>query len=132
VLAFAGVVHLAVSPEHMAESALIGAAMLLAGVAQLLFAVLIARGATGRPITLGVPMLSIALVAAWVAAVTIGLPVEAHPHTATAVAGHGAAGHVEPVGVLGVATAMAELAAIALASLLVPAQPRRGESTETH
>jgi hypothetical protein len=130
-LAFAGVVHLAVSAEHMAESVLIGSAMLLAGVAQIVLAALIARGATGRLVTLGVPVLSIALVAAWVAAVTIGLPVEAHPHAAAAVAGHGATGHVEPVSVLGVTTAVAELAAIALASLLAPAQRRRVEAAAT-
>jgi hypothetical protein len=128
-LAFAGVVHLAVGPDHMAESALIGAAMMLAGVAQLLLAALVARGWSSRMVTLGVPVLSIALVLAWAVAVTIGLPVQAHPHDAAAVAGHGAVGHVEPVGMIGVATTLVELAAIALARLVAPSEGRGEESS---
>ncbi len=117
-VAFAGIVHLALGPEHLSESNAIGGAMIAAGVAQLGLAVLVSRGASSTAALLTLVVLNGAVAVAWLAAVTIGLPVESHPHTATAIAGHGSAGHVEPVSVLGLATLAAEVVAVAWAALL--------------
>ena len=117
-LGFAGLVHLVLGPEHLAQSALMGGAMTAAGVAQLLLSAATARSAFDRFVRAAVPVLSIALVAAWVIAVTIGLPVEPHAHAAGAIADHGPAGHVEPVSVIGSVTALAELGAAVLVGLM--------------
>ena len=61
--------------------------------------------------------LSVALAAAWILAVTVGLPVDAHPDDALAAAAtHGATGHVEAVTPAGIATLVAELGAVVLAA----------------
>lgn len=123
-LGFAGVVHLSLGPEHLAESTLIGGGMMAGGAAQLLLAAAVASRITPRLVTIGVGAVSIAFLAGWLIAVTVGLPVEGHAHPATTTMGpHGVGGHVESVSFVGAVTAVAELVAIGLVRLL----PRTGD-----
>ncbi|HEX5826093.1 MAG TPA: hypothetical protein VFY23_01115, partial [Candidatus Limnocylindrales bacterium] len=66
-LAFAGIVHLAMGPEHL-SSALVGGAMIAGGLAQLVLALLVARNRTARwPLVLAV-VLQASFVLAYLAA----------------------------------------------------------------
>lgn len=121
-LAIAGIVHLAVGPEHLAESVALGTAMIAAGVGQLVLAALVRRGgaaSTGSPawpLILAIA-LNVALVAAYVVAVTVGLPlVDVHGDIGTVGAtGHEGLAHVDALTPLGLATVVLEVAGVACA-----------------
>lgn len=112
----AGIVHLAVGPEHISESSLIGGAMLVGGLAQVALAFGVRNGVGSLPLAVIVITLNAGFVGGWLAALTVGLPVDSHPHVAMVgqMAAHGGAGHVEPVTPLGAVTAIMELTVLAL------------------
>jgi hypothetical protein len=128
-LVVAGLVHVAIAPEHLEESALIGAAMLAAGIAQLGLAALVQQSHS-RVALAGAAVLNCGLIGAYVAAVTIGLPAEPHPHGAASMAtGHGSGGHVEAVTPLGLTTTLIEAIATGVAGILVVASRAVGNSS---
>ncbi|HEX5828989.1 MAG TPA: hypothetical protein VFY23_15800, partial [Candidatus Limnocylindrales bacterium] len=94
---------------------------------QLGLALLVARNRTARwPLVLAV-VLQASFVLAYLAAVTVGLPVDAAPHAdEIAAAGHGALGHTETVTPLGVLTLGLELVGAAAGVGLIA--PRRSTS----
>jgi len=115
-LAIAGVVHLAIGPEHLAESLVLGSAMIAAGIAQLALAVLVLRRVTvAWPLVLTIA-LNAALVVAYLIAVTVGLPiVDGQPGAGmAAMAGQDAMAHVDAVTPLGIGTVGLEVAGAAL------------------
>jgi len=113
-LAAAGLVHLTVGPEHLSESVPIGTAMLAGSIAQLALAFGVRHGVTSAWLALAIVTLNIGFIIGWLAAVTIGLPVEAHAHSGTLgpTSMHGGLGHSEPVTPLAVVTAGLELAVV--------------------
>ncbi|MGH2705200.1 MAG: hypothetical protein ACRDJ4_08920 [Actinomycetota bacterium] len=74
----AAAIHLAVTPEHLAEGALVGSFFLIAGLVQALWAFLLLRGAPGRLLLAGAAG-NLALVALWSVSRTSGLPFGPHP-----------------------------------------------------
>ncbi|MBA2717700.1 MAG: hypothetical protein H0U52_00465 [Chloroflexi bacterium] len=72
-LAIAGVIHVALVPEHLRESIALGVGFLGAGLGQVGLAAIILRNPTGASLRLTL-MLSIFSLVALVAAVTVGLP----------------------------------------------------------
>ena len=98
--AFSAGTHIALAPEHLGESALLGLSFLVAAV----LLVALGLGAFTRPRSLRLPLLiallSAALIAAYIASRSVGLPI-LHPES-------------EPVDVVGVTTKAAELVALTL------------------
>ncbi len=113
-LAAAGLVHLTVGPEHLSESVPIGTAMLAGSIGQLALAFGVRHGVTSAWLALAIVTLNIGFIIGWLAAVTVGLPVEAHAHSGAIglTATHGELGHSEPVTPLAVVTAGLELAVV--------------------
>jgi hypothetical protein len=113
-LFIAGWIHLALTPEHLGESTVLGVGFLLSGVAQLVLAGLIAV----RPSVLAyyaVVGLSAALVVLYAIAVVKGLPLGGtHDHASGLVLGSG-----EPVDVEGAVSKFAELCSAGAAFVLV-------------
>jgi hypothetical protein len=72
-----GAIHAAVTPEHLAESAVLGAAFLMVAMFQVAWAVPAAGGATDGVLTFGA-FVNGAVVVAWVVSRTVGLPVGPH------------------------------------------------------
>jgi hypothetical protein len=128
-LIVAGLVHLAIAPEHLEESALIGGSMLAGAVAQLGLAFFVRNGVRSAPLAAIVLGLNAAFIGAWIVAVTVGLPVPPHPHAAMA-AGlmqvHGGLGHLEPVSLLGLVTAGLEVLVIASVASMRSTWAKRG------
>lgn len=114
VLFVAGWIHLALTPEHLAESTVLGLGFLLAGVGQLALAGLVLV----RPSHLAyyaVVALSVALVVLYAFAVLKGLPFgSGHDHGNGLVLGAG-----EPVDLEGAITKVAELLSVAAAFVLL-------------
>jgi hypothetical protein len=110
----AGWVHLALTPEHLGESTLLGAGFLVSGLAQLALAGLIAV----RPSDLAyyaVVGLSVALVVLYAIAVFKGLPFGGeHDHASGLILGSG-----EPVDLEGAVSKVAELFSLGAAFVLV-------------
>jgi hypothetical protein len=92
----AGVIHLAVTPEHFGESALYGWFFLAVFAGQVAFAVIAARGADPRLFALAAAG-QLAMTGLWLLTRTAGIPLGPE------------AGEVEAVGVLDVACVIAQL-----------------------
>ena len=109
----AGWIHLVLTPQHLAESTLLGVGFLAAGVAQLGLA-----GATllrpRRWVYYGIVVVNVALVLIYADAVLVGLPFGAAMHGSGLVVGSG-----EPLDLPGVISKAAELVSLALAFVLV-------------
>lgn len=133
--AAAGLIHLWVAPEHFHEAWLVGAFFVLAGVGQLAFAVLLARGLGTSGLLVGVAA-NTGLVCLYVLSRTVSLPF-LPPHDA----GHverlpvaGAAGNgvpvfpqssIEPVGILDMTCLLTELTLIVMLVAMLPSSARR-------
>lgn len=115
----AGVIHLLLTPEHLAEAPLLGAGFLAAGIAQLVLAAVIVLRPTALMVS-GAMVVNVALVALYVYAVLVGLPFGGghEEHDAGLVLGAG-----EPVSVAGFIDLVAEVAAVALAIRLTRRLP---------
>lgn len=110
-LVVAGLVHLTVGPEHLSQSMPIGIAMLAGAVAQLALAFGARHGVKSPRLAIAIVALNIGFIIGWLAAVTVGLPVEGHAHSGAIglTATHGELGHSEPVTPLAVVTVGLEL-----------------------
>ena len=103
----AGAVHLALTPEHVAGSVLLGVGFLGTGIAQLLLAAFVARTRSVAAVQLSVVVSAFAL-AALASAVTIGLP--GLPHGGSL----GPLGPVESLDDVGLLTGVLEAATLAV------------------
>ena len=118
-LFIAGAVHLLLAPEHVEGSAILGAGFAAAGLGQLALGAAILLTAA-RPAALAILLLNGVALAVYAAAVTVGLPVEAHAHdVGGVVAGHGLLGHVEPIDEAGTLVTVAQFVGIVGAWRLV-------------
>jgi hypothetical protein len=120
----AGVVHLLLVPEHLAENPLLGMGFLAAGVAQVVLAALVLARPAPTPLSLLV-ILDVAILAVYAYAVLVGLPFGS-AEGMEGMAGmdmhddHGLMlGAGEPVDVLGGLTFLLEVAGIGLVVALV-------------
>jgi hypothetical protein len=113
-----GIIHLGVGQDHLNTSMLIGTAMIVGGAAQVAVAVAVRSRPASRLVLSSALGLSAVLIASYALAVTLGLPVEPHPH-ATIVAGHPSGGHVEPVSSVGLVTVGIEMLAVGIAAALL-------------
>lgn len=109
-LIIAADIHLVLTPQHLQESPLLGAGFLAAGIAQLVLATYVIVRNDDRPIGFLIAV-TIALIAIYLYAVFIGLPLDSgHSSTATGLQ----LGSGEPVTFTGLANILAEIAAIPL------------------
>jgi hypothetical protein len=133
--AAAGLIHLWVAPEHFHEAWLVGTFFAVAGVGQLAFAVVLARGLGTSGLLVGVAA-NAGLVCLYVLSRTVTLPfLPAHDeghveHLPVAGAsGNGAPvfpeSTIEPVGILDMTCLLAELALIVMLVGLLPSRLRR-------
>jgi hypothetical protein len=109
----AGWIHLVLAPQHLAESTLLGAGFLGAGVAQLVLAATVVL----RPRTwiyYGVIVVNVALIFFYAVAVAVGLPFGGHDHGSGIILGSG-----EAIDLPGVISKGAELVSLVLAFWLV-------------
>jgi hypothetical protein len=109
----AGWIHLVLAPQHLAESALLGAGFLGAGLAQLILAATVLL----RPrawIYYGVIVVNVALIFFYGVAVAVGLPFGAHDHGSGIILGSG-----EAIDLPGVISKGAELVSLVLAFWLL-------------
>lgn len=103
----AGVIHFAVTPEHVAEALLFGLFMAVVGVAQVAAGVLIAVRPS-RALLLATLLGTVALFVIFAVAYTVGLPVGPH------------AGEREELGLMVTLSKLTELALVAvIAALLI-------------
>src|SRR5262245_36631982 len=103
----AGVIHVAMAPSHLGESAIEGAGFLAAAWVQLALGVVVLLRAPSRRLLLAVAATSVVLIAVWLVSRTAGLPFGAH------------AGHAESVSVVdGVCVGLAAVAALVAAAML--------------
>jgi hypothetical protein len=116
-LLIAATIHLILTPEHLGISTILGLGFLAAGLAQLVLAAA-ALGGRGVVAAMGmnaVVVVNIALIAIYVYAVLVGLPIEAgHADDAVGLA----LGAGEPVDVKGGVDFAAEVAAVVIAAVL--------------
>lgn len=121
----AGWMHLVLTPEHLAESTMLGLGFLVAGLAQVALSMgCLARRSENALSALVV--LDVALLAVWAYAVLVGLPIGdvGHDHVET---GGLVIGHGEPVDLAAAITKVAELTSLGTALLLM----RRGTEGST-
>lgn len=116
----AGWMHLVLTPEHLAESTVLGLSFLAAGLAQVALSLLCTARRSENALS-ALVVLDVALLAVWTYAVLVGLPVGdlGHDHVE---AGGLVLGHGEPVDLAAAITKVAELTSLGLALLLL----RRG------
>jgi hypothetical protein len=117
-LLVAAIIHLILTPEHLGVSTLLGTGFLLAGLAQFGLAGF-ALGAHDRAATIGMDLVivvNLALIAIYVYAVLVGLPLEAG-HAADDAIGL-RLGSGEPIDVKGGIDLIAEVAAVGIAACL--------------
>lgn len=121
-LAIAGAVHLALVPEHLAESIALGVGFLGAGLGQIGLAALTLRNPTAATLRLTLLLSAVSLITL-AAAVTVGLPAVLHGSMAdgSMAGGSMASGLVpaESLTDLGAITGMAEAIAVVLAVRLL-------------
>ena len=131
----AGVIHLAVAPEHFREARVVGAFFVIVALAQLGLALLLLRG-IGVKVLIAAVVAQVGIICLYVASRTVELPfVPAHGlHQSDHLPVAGAVGNgvpifpgsrVEPVGVLDMACLVAELALLAALVGLLPRNARR-------
>lgn len=116
----AGWMHLVLTPEHLAESTVLGLGFLAAGLAQVALSVLCVARRSENALS-ALVVLDVALLAVWAYAVLVGLPIgdvgPDHVEATGLVLGHG-----EPVDLAAAITKVAELTSLGTALLLM----RRG------
>ncbi|MCU1537876.1 MAG: hypothetical protein JWP82_2227 [Humibacillus sp.] len=123
----AGWMHLVLTPEHLAESTVLGLGFLGAGVAQVALAVLVVEGRSETTLSILVA-LDVALLAVWAYAVLVGLPLaEAGGHDHGGEAAGLVIGHGEPIDLAAAVTKLAELTSLALAFVVLRAVTLRHE-----
>jgi hypothetical protein len=114
-----GWIHIALTPEHLSESAVLGTGFLAAGLAQVGLSIIV----TVRPSVISyyaVVGSSVALIVLYVMAVVHGLPFGAgHDHAYGLILGSG-----EPVDLEGAVSKLAELFSVAIAFVLLGGTPR--------
>jgi hypothetical protein len=115
VLLTAAAIHLILSPQHFGESPLLGAGFLVAGIVQLVAAAVVLTRSDGQGLN-PILLVSVALIAIYVYAVLIGLPLDSGHDTGGAAGLRIGAG--EPLDLKGLINAIAEIAAIPLALFL--------------
>ena len=131
----AGVIHLAVAPEHFREARVVGAFFVIVALGQLVLALLLLRG-IGVKVLLAAIVSQVGIIGLYVASRTVELPfVPAHdPNHGNHLPVAGAAGNgvptfpgsrIEPVGVLDMACLLAELVLLAALVGLLPQKARR-------
>ena len=114
VLIIAAGIHFMLSPQHFAESPLLGAGFLIAAIAQLALAVVVITRSDDTAIGLTLTV-TIALIAIYIYAVLIGLPLDSsHTETASGLR----LGNGETIDLKGLINLLAEVAAIPLAILV--------------
>lgn len=126
----AGWIHVLLTPEHWAESALLGAGFLGAGLLQLALSIAVVER-PGRAVHLALVVLNVALVAVWLYAVLVGLPFgDAHDHGQSA---GWAIGAGEPVDGVALVAKAAELVGAVWAARLAshPIQRTPGSEVST-
>ena len=112
-LGVAAVVHLLLAPEHGRGSLVMGMGFVAAGLGQAVLAVLVLPRRRVAVLALTIAV-NVVLVAAYVLAVTVGLPLDNHS-VQGALAEHGALGHVEAIDSVGALTVVLEILAVGLA-----------------
>ena len=117
---FAGVIHLAVTPEHLEEWWVYGAFFIITGLFQLAFALVVVRRPTW-PVALTGIAVNLGVVLVWVVSRTRGLQIEP-PEDITS---HEGTHLIEGVGPADLAATGAELAVVCLLVTLLPARMRR-------
>ena len=131
----AGVIHLAVAPEHFREAGVVGAFFVIVALAQFGLALLLLRG-IGVKLLLAAVVAHVGIICLYVASRTVVLPfLPAHDlNHANHLPVAGAAGNgvpvfpgsrIEPVGVLDMACLLAELVLLAALVGLLPQNARR-------
>lgn len=121
----AGWIHLLLTPEHLGDSAVLGTGFLLAGLGQVALAgIILARPRDWTSYV--IVAVNVGLIAIYVNAVLLGLPLGADDHHAAGLV----LGAGEPVDVFGALTTVAQVIGVALAlrqlgrsSVEVPQQP---------
>ena len=129
----AGVIHLAVAPEHFREARVVGAFFVIVALGQLVLALLLLRG-IGVKLLLAAVVAQVGIICLYVASRTVELPfVPAHDQSdhlpVAGAVGNGVpifpGSRVEPVGVLDMACLLAELGLLAALVGLLPQKARR-------
>jgi hypothetical protein len=110
--------HLVLTPEHLAESTLLGLGFLGAGLLQLGLAAVIVERRSESALSLLV-VVDVALLAIWAYAVLVGLPLAEGGHDHGGGATGLVIGHGEPIDLAAAITKVAELASLALALLVL-------------
>jgi hypothetical protein len=113
----AGWMHLVLTPEHLAESTVLGTGFLAAGLAQVTLSVVVLE--RGRENALSaVVVLDVALLAIWAYAVLVGLPLGELGHDHVEATGL-VVGHGEPIDVAAAVTKVAELTSLVVALVVL-------------
>jgi hypothetical protein len=110
--------HLVLTPEHLAESTLLGLGFLGAGLLQLGLAAVIVQRHRERALSMLVAV-DVALLAIWADAVLVGLPLAGGGHGHDGGATGLVIGHGEPVDLAAAVTKVAEVTSLVLALLLL-------------
>lgn len=140
-LAFAGVMHLIVAPQHFAESTLMGSGFVIAGIAEIALAGAVLLTPV-RLVLAAIVVIACALIGLYTYNVMVGLPFAADQHARNGSehedgeAGHGSGhdeglqlGAGEPVDLAGGITKSAEILAVGLAVAQHLRDGRHREST---
>ena len=117
---FAGVIHLAVAPEHLEEWWVYGAFFVAIGLFQVAFALVVVRRPTW-PVALTGIAVNLAVVLVWVVSRTRGLPITPTEDITSHVGTH----LIEGVGPPDLAATGAELLVVCLLVTLLPPRIRR-------
>ena len=117
---FAGVIHLAVTPEHLEEWWAFGAFFIVTGLFQLTFALVVVRRPTWPVAVTGIAV-NLGIVLVWVVSRTTGLPISPPVDITSHEGTHG----TEAVGPADLAATGAELLIVCLLVTLLPPRMRR-------
>ena len=117
---FAGVIHLAVTPEHLEQWWAFGAFFIVTGLFQLAFALVVVRRPTWPVAVTGIAV-NLGIVLVWVVSRTTGLPVT----PPVDITSHEGTHVIEGVGPADLAATGAELLVVCLLVTLLPPRMRR-------
>ena len=109
----AGLIHATVVPHHVEDSTILGAAFVAMAIFQIAWAAPVSVRLDARTLDVGVTVNG-AVVAAWIASRTIGMPFGPHPWLA------------EPAGTVDAAATVLELLIVIGATLVRVSQPDQG------
>jgi hypothetical protein len=111
-LLITGPIHLLLAPSHLDGSVALGAGFAAVGLGQLALGAAVLLTSV-RPAALAIILVNATALVAYFAAVTVGLPIEAHAHdVAGTLTGHGPVGHVEPIDEAGLLVSVAQIVGI--------------------